>query len=513
MNRADTDLAELAGGLIHDLKGSLGTLSLNLQVLMEEFADPQTPRERRALERFQRLKGECDRLAGLSDDFLRFARVKDLDLVPTDLFAVTDELLDFFGPLARSQGIEIKCYVPSGLSAPLDRQLFKQAILNLLLNAQQAMPNGGELTIQARPEGDEVVLSLIDTGKGMSPEVLAKAFVPFYTTRPGGTGLGLATTRKIIEAHGGSITADSEVGKGTRFTIRLPAVGQKPGTLPTICVLNGKRMPLDEAKVPVLDRGFVFGDGIYEVLRFYNGRQWLADDHYARLKWSLGEVRISGVDVERLRKQATELIESGPYREGIVYIQITRGVAPRGHAFPANVKPTELMWVQETGDNYAPYREKGVMVSLQPDLRWKRCDVKSVNLLGNVLANQRAKESGAAEAILFLHDGTITEASHSSFFGVLDGVIRTTPLNPGILPSVTRKFVLRLIDELRLPIEERSLHRDDLTRVSELFLGGTSLEVCPVVKVDSLTIGDGKPGPVTRRLQQAYREVLRTFLG
>lgn len=516
MNRADVELAELAGGFIHDLKNALGTLSLNLQLLLEDLAEPQSPRERRALERAARLKGEVERLSGLSEDFLRFARVTELDRKEIDLSALVDGMLDFFSPVARTHGVEVKSYVPADLPAvSLDRQLFEQALLNLLLNAQQAMPNGGVITVQAQQDGGQVVLSVIDAGKGMAPDVLAKAFKPFYSTRQGGTGLGLPTTRKIVEAHGGTITADSEPGKGTRFTIRLPAApgkGDKPAAPPTICVLNGVRMPLGEAKVPVLDRGFVFGDGIYEVLRFYRGKPWLEDDHLGRLARSLEEVRITGVDVERFRKQMKELIASGPYSEGIVYIQVTRGVAPRTHAFPVGVKPTELMWVQETGDSYASYRDKGVTVSLRPDLRWKRCDVKSVNLLGNVLANQAAKEAGATEALLYLEDGTITEASHSSFFGVLDGVIRTTHLNPGILPSVTRKFVIELIRKLGLPLEERSLHRDDLPRCSEMFLGGTSMEVCPIVKVDAMTVGDGKPGPLTRRLQQAYREVLEKFL-
>jgi D-amino acid aminotransferase len=516
MTRADVELAELAGGFIHDLKNALGTVSLNLQLLMEDLADPQSPRERRALDRVGRLKVECERLSGLSEDFLRFARVTELDRVETDLAALTDEMIDFFGPLARSQGIEVKSYVPAGLSAVLlDRQLFKQALLNLLLNAQQSMPGGGEVTIQASQQDGQVVLSVIDTGKGMSPETVAKAFKPFYSTRPGGTGLGLPTTRKVVEAHGGSIAVDSAPGKGTRFTIRLPAApghNDKPAAPATVCVLNGVRMPLSEAMVPVLDRGYVFGDGIYEVLRFYRGKPWLEEDHFSRFARSLAEIRITGVDVERMRRQMRELLASGPYSEGIVYIQVTRGVAPRTHAFPAGVKPTELMWVQETGDSYAGWREKGMTVSLQPDLRWKRCDVKSLNLLGNVLANQAAKEAGASEAILYLEDGTITEASHSSFFGVLDGTIRTTHLNPGILPSVTRKFVLGLIKKLGLPLVERSLHRDALPRCSELFLGGTSMEVCPVTRVDALTIGDGKPGPLTRRLQEAYREVLREFL-
>src|SRR5262245_3352044 len=180
MNRADVELAELAGGFIHDLKNALGTLSLNLQLLLEDLAEPQSPRERRALERAGRLKGECERLGGLSEDFLRFARVTELARTETDLSAVVDGMLDFFGPVARSQGVEVKSYVAAGLPAVLlDRQLFEQALLNLLLNAQQAMPGGGEVTIQGRQEGGDVILSVIDTGKGMSPDVLAKAFKPF----------------------------------------------------------------------------------------------------------------------------------------------------------------------------------------------------------------------------------------------------------------------------------------------------------------------------------------------
>jgi D-alanine transaminase len=516
MNRHDSELAELAGGFIHDLKNHLGTLALNLQLLSEDFAEPQSPRERRAVDRVHRLQGECQRLVDISNDFLRFARVKDLERTSTDLAELIDELVDFFDPMARTHNIEIKCYVPAGLPAVLlDRALFKQALLNLLLNAQQAMLQGGQLTIQATAEGREVVLSLIDTGKGMRPEVLAKVFRPFFSTRPGGTGLGLATTRKIVEAHGGTIGIDSEPGKGTRITIRLPAAPggvERPAPPAPLCMLNGVRLPLAEARVSVLDRGFLFGDGIYEVLRIYGGKAWLADDHFARLARSLEEIGIRGVDTERTRQQMTDLIAAGPFREALAYIQVTRGVAPRGHAFPASVRPTELVWLEEVTNSYAEQRDRGVAVSLQPDLRWKRCDVKTVNLLGNVLANQAAKEAGCAEAILYTEDGTITEASHSSLFGVVGGVIRTTPLNPGILPGVTRKFVEGLIGELGLPLEERSLHRDELSRASELFMTGTSMEVCPVVRVDERAVGDGKPGPITRRLQEAYGRVLREFV-
>jgi signal transduction histidine kinase len=218
------ELAELAGGFIHEIKNRLSTLGLNLQLLAEDFQEPQTPRERRALERVQRLETECQRLVDLSNDFLRFARIHNLDLVPAGLGAVVEEMVDFYTPTARQANIDIKCFLPADLPpVAVDREVFKQALLNLMLNAGQSMPEGGELTIQAaRDVGGGVTLSLIDTGKGMSPETVAKIWRPFFSTRPGGTGLGLPTTRRIVEAHGGSIDVQSEPGKGTMFTIRLP---------------------------------------------------------------------------------------------------------------------------------------------------------------------------------------------------------------------------------------------------------------------------------------------------
>lgn len=225
MDQQYTELAELAGGFIHEIKNHLSTLGLNLQLLAEDFENPETQRERRALERIQRLQGECQRLVDVSNDFLRFARVKDLDLQPMDLATVVEELVIFFGPMAMADNIDIKSYFPSDLpQVLLDREMFKQALLNLLLNAQQAMPGGGEITIQAARETEgTVVLNIIDTGKGMPPDVAAKVFRPFFSTRTSGSGLGLATTRKIIEAHNGTIALQSEVGRGTKFTIRLPA--------------------------------------------------------------------------------------------------------------------------------------------------------------------------------------------------------------------------------------------------------------------------------------------------
>ena len=217
------ELAELAGGFIHEIKNHLSTLGLNLQLLAEDFQTPQSQRERRAFERVQRLQSECQRLVDISNDFLRFARIKDLDRRPTNLAEVIEEMVDFFTPVARQGNIEINCFLSADLPPVLlDREVFKQALLNLMLNAEQAMPQGGSLTVQAEHDADGVCLVLIDTGPGMEPEIQAKVFRPFFSTRPGGSGLGLPTTRKIVEAHDGTIEVQSEVGCGTKFTIRLP---------------------------------------------------------------------------------------------------------------------------------------------------------------------------------------------------------------------------------------------------------------------------------------------------
>ena len=218
-----SELAELAGGFIHEIKNHLSTFGLNLQLLAEDFSEPQSQRERRAQERIHRLQTECERLVDVSNDFLRFARLQELHLKPTDLSQPLEELIDFFSPMAKNDHIKINCYLPSDLPlVPLDSEIFKQALLNLLLNAKQAMPSGGEITIQATSNSNELILSIIDTGKGISKDSLEKIFKPFYSTRQGGTGLGLPTTRKIIEGHGGRMELQSELGKGTKFSIHLP---------------------------------------------------------------------------------------------------------------------------------------------------------------------------------------------------------------------------------------------------------------------------------------------------
>jgi signal transduction histidine kinase len=225
-------IAELAAGFIHEIKNHLGTLSLNLQLLAEEFEAAETPRERRALDRVSRLSGECRKLVDLSNDFLRFARLRELHAKPTSLDAVVSRMIDFLGPTARQRNVEINWFpAPDLPSVCLDADLFEQALLNLMLNAEQAMPEGGTLTLIGRAEGTpgtggegaRVLLDVIDTGVGIEPSAMPKLFHPFHTTKPDGSGLGLATARKIVVAHGGTIEVQSTPGRGTKFTIALPA--------------------------------------------------------------------------------------------------------------------------------------------------------------------------------------------------------------------------------------------------------------------------------------------------
>jgi D-alanine transaminase len=274
--------------------------------------------------------------------------------------------------------------------------------------------------------------------------------------------------------------------------------------------LDGKSMPLAEVMIPVMDRGFLFGDAIYEVLRIYAGKPFLLREHLDRLKRSLDAIRIQGVDLKRLEARLRETIAAGPFQEAIAYIQVTRGSgATRTHAFPAQAVPLELLYVAEFADPYVAARQEGTKVILVPDIRWDRCDIKSTNLLANVMAAQQAKEAGCLEALYYLPDGTILEGTHTSCFGVLDGQLLTAPNSPAILPGITRGLILCLAERASIPVREQVLKRDDLGRVAELFLTGTTSEVMPIIRVDDQPVGGGVPGPVTRKLQAAYREATR----
>ena len=276
---------------------------------------------------------------------------------------------------------------------------------------------------------------------------------------------------------------------------------------------NGAAMPLTDITVSVLDRGFLFGDGIYEVLRIYGGRPFLLREHFQRLRRSLKEIRIEA-DVERIEQRMHDTLRESGVQSGLVYIQVTRGAASRTHRFPdPPVAPNELIYVDAIElDPYEPFRNGGAKLLTVDDVRWGRCDIKSVNLLANCLAAQAAFEAGCLEALLVDRDGTITEGSHTSIFGVHKGRIMVTPMGPHILPGITRGLMVKLADRAGVEIVEGRLQRSALADLDEMFLTGTTAEVLPVTEVDGRAIADGRPGPVTQRLVAAYAAYLRDWL-
>ncbi len=218
-----TEIARLVGGLAHEIKNPLSTIRLNMELLAEDFQADESPRSRRALAKILIVQQECQRLQDLLDDFLNFAKLRELKLEPCDLNDLVRQVLEFYRPTAAEANIELLPYLLSDLpSVLLDREVFRGALFNLILNAQQAMPEGGQLVVatQVTPRG--AALHLIDTGCGMDDKTLARIFEAFYSTKPGGSGLGLPTVRKIIEAHNGHIFVQSKLGRGTHFTIELP---------------------------------------------------------------------------------------------------------------------------------------------------------------------------------------------------------------------------------------------------------------------------------------------------
>lgn len=281
----------------------------------------------------------------------------------------------------------------------------------------------------------------------------------------------------------------------------------------TAC-LNGEITPAEDAKVSIWDRGFLFGDAVYEVLRVYQGRAWLEDEHFDRLRRSLESLEFEPYPLASLIARCRKTLAVSAIQEGTLYVQITRGVAPRSHAFPdPPVRPTELIVARPYDDSAtAALRERGAAIISRPDLRWKRCDVKTTNLLGNVLALQSAKRAGADEAVLFDSDGLVTEATHSSILWVRGGRLAGTPEGREILPGVTRRLAQTLDAARAHSFESARISLDALRAADEIILLGTTIEVLPVISLDGKPVGDGRPGRVARELQEAYRRDLFEWL-
>ncbi|POR43590.1 D-amino-acid transaminase [Methylobacterium sp. V23] len=278
-----------------------------------------------------------------------------------------------------------------------------------------------------------------------------------------------------------------------------------------IVYLNGDFLPFTEARVPIMDRGFLFADGIYEVSAVLDGRLVDNEAHLARLDRSLGEIDIANPHslAEWIGLQ-TDLIARNGLTEGLVYMQVTRGVYERDFAYPpAGTRPTVMMFTQAKTVAANPLAETGAKIITVPDLRWKRRDIKSVALLAQVLAKQQAAAAGVAEAWM-VEDDAVTEGSSSTAFIVTTGgALVTRPLSTALLPGITRKAVLRLAEEAGLALEERLFSVAEALAAAEAFYTSASAFVMPVVSIDGHAVGEGRPGPHTRRLRELYLAMAR----
>lgn len=262
-----------------------------------------------------------------------------------------------------------------------------------------------------------------------------------------------------------------------------------------------------DASVSPDDRGYYFGDGVYEVFRIYNGRLFETEAHMARLLRSAAELRLPlPYPVDEIEGLLNRLLEADPVEVGILYMQITRGCAPRAHGFPPEGTPSVLTGYCKELPRPMDRLENGIHAITVPDIRWLRCDIKTLNLLGNVLAKQEAMDRNADEAILH-RSGIVTECSSNNLMMVKDGVVRTHPATNLILPGVTRQVVLGQARRLGVEVREEAFDLDALLSADEVFITGTTSEITPVVSVDGKPVADGKPGPVSRRLHREFEKL------
>jgi D-alanine transaminase len=272
---------------------------------------------------------------------------------------------------------------------------------------------------------------------------------------------------------------------------------------------NGKFLKKSEVSISPDDRGFLFADGIYEVVRSYHGKLFLLEQHIERLKYSLNEIRIKFKKLPEIEQIAKSLLEKNQLQneDSAIYIHITRGVFQRMHQFPTEeVEPTIYITASKT--RYFPQEiNEGVKVITLKDTRWDRCDIKSTALLPNVLAQQKARDANAVEAI-FIKNGLVTEGTHTGVFGVKEGKILTHPKNNKVLPSITRELVLKLADKIDISVKEIPIFENQLYSLDEFFIVGTSTEITPVVQINDSKIGMGKPGVITQKLQEVFKKTI-----
>jgi len=276
--------------------------------------------------------------------------------------------------------------------------------------------------------------------------------------------------------------------------------------------LNGKFLPIEEARVPVLDRGFIFGDGVYELVPVYSRVPFRLEEHLARLERSLAETRIRNpYSREQWRDIITQLVAKQPFEDQGVYFQVTRGVAKRDHAFPADTAPTVFIMANPLVNPPREVIERGAEAVSAQDFRWHRCNIKSISLIGNVLLRQLSADAGAIETILF-RDGQLTEAAACNVFVVRSGVIQCPPKTNLILPGITYDVVLELAQAAQLPLEIRNLSEAETRAAEEIWITSSSKEVLAIVKLDGKPVGDGRPGPLFRRMHLLYQDFKRTVM-
>ena len=276
--------------------------------------------------------------------------------------------------------------------------------------------------------------------------------------------------------------------------------------MPELAYLNGEFLPIDKALVPIEDRGYQFGDAVYEFIASYNGRLFYLEEHLDRLDRSLKGLFFPPVSRETILKAVLTLFEKAEIERAGIYIQVSRGVSPRNHAFPDDVHPQIVMTIREVEEKPPELRKNGAAAITVEDFRWGRCDLKTVQLLPNVLAKQKALAAGVFDAIFVSSEGVVREATSSNICIVADGKVITHPLTPQILPGITRMVVIDLCRELDIPVSERFFKTDALYGAEEAFLTGTVTEVLPIVTIDGHRICDGQVGPVTARLYDALRQ-------
>jgi D-alanine transaminase len=276
--------------------------------------------------------------------------------------------------------------------------------------------------------------------------------------------------------------------------------------MPDLAYLNGEILPIEKAMVPIEDRGYQFGDGVYEFIASYDGRLFMLEEHLDRLERSLRELSYDPIPRETMRQAIVDLLKQSGYPRAGIYIQITRGIAPRNHAFARGMVPQIVMTIRTVSELPEKLRTRGATAITVRDTRWGRCDIKTIQLLSNSLAKQKALDAGCDDAIFVTNQNVVREGTSSNLFMVVDEKLFTHPLTPNILPGITRLAILQICQSEGLQVQETVFETEALYGANEAFLTGTVTEVLPIVRVDEKPIGEGTVGPITRRLYALLRK-------